>query len=247
MSDTQSRDEMLRALQQAIRREETPEGGLGSVSTGCAALDALLPGRGFARGTLVEWLACGQASGAGALALLAARQACAAGGGLVVVDRQRTFYPPAAAALGVDLRQLVVVRPADQKDHAWAFDQALRCAGVAAVWAWFERLDGRAFRRLQLAAESSGALGLLLRGEKFREAPSWAETRLLVRPLPRRPAPPGASGPTPLRAWRIEILRSRGAASNHTLDLAYDDETGLVRLVSPGFHAADEPPLRDVL
>ena len=36
----------------------------------------------------------------------------------------------------------------------------LRCGGVAAVWASLESVDDRTFRRLQLAAEEGGALGL---------------------------------------------------------------------------------------
>ncbi len=51
-----------------------------TVTTGCPALDRLLPGAGLRRGTLVEWLAAGAGSGAATLAWIAAREACRAGG-----------------------------------------------------------------------------------------------------------------------------------------------------------------------
>ena len=81
------------------------------VSSGCSALDRrLAEGQGFRRGSLVEWFVTGPGSGAGTLALLVARQACSRKGTLVVVDATGQFYPPAAAACGLDLRRLVVIR-----------------------------------------------------------------------------------------------------------------------------------------
>lgn len=92
-------------------------------------------GGGLRRGAVAEWLSAAVASGAQTLALLAAREACREGKSLIVVDRQRRFYPPAAAAWGIDLSRLIVVHPASEAEELWAIDQALRCRGVAAVWA----------------------------------------------------------------------------------------------------------------
>src|SRR5437879_6095746 len=64
-------------------------------------------------------------------------------------------------------------------------DEARRCPAVAAVWGPVGELDDRALRRLQLAAEEGRGLGLLLRGASVRGRPSWADVRLLVRPLTR--------------------------------------------------------------
>src|ERR671919_102312 len=57
------------------------------VSTGSPALDRLLPAGGLRRGTLVEYLASAAGSGAGTLALAAAREACREGRALVILDR----------------------------------------------------------------------------------------------------------------------------------------------------------------
>ena len=139
------------------------------VSSGCAALDRLLPAGGFRRGTLVEWLSTSSGSGAGTLAILVAREAASEGGAVVIVDRPHQFYPPAAAALGIRLEQTIVVRPDTKRDEIWALDQSLRCPGVAAVWSPLsDRLDQRDFRRLQLAAETGNCLGLLLRSSAVR-------------------------------------------------------------------------------
>jgi protein ImuA len=174
-------------------------------STGCAALDRTLPGGGLARGSLVEWLADQSGCGAGLLAVAAAREAQRTGGAVAVIDRGEGFYPPAAAAWGLDLTSLIVVRVTSDADQRWALDQTLRCEHVAAVLAWPRRLDGRTFRRLQLAAEASGAVGLLVRPVTARREPAWSHVRWAVAP---RPTPPLAGG----EAWRlaVELLRVRG-------------------------------------
>lgn len=181
------------------------------ISSGCPSLDQALPEKGFRSGTLVEWLAAGDGSGAAMLALLAASQACRQEGAVVVLDRTGEFYPPAAVGLGIEPRRLIVVYPGSKADHDWALDQSLRCSAVAAVVAWPDALggtlDGRTFRRLQLAAEEGGSLGLLIRPETVRRQPSWADVRLLVEPLPT--AAPYAQR----RRLRVFLLRCRGGAS----------------------------------
>jgi protein ImuA len=152
-------------------------------SSGAAVVDTLLPGGGLRHGMLVEWLGDFGRSGAVTLGLLAAREACREGGVLVVLDRPQTFYPPAAAAWGIDLNRLIVVRPRNARDELWAAVQALRSPVVAAMWANIERLDARAFRRLQLAAEAGRTLGVLVRPITARGQPSWADVRLEVSPL----------------------------------------------------------------
>jgi hypothetical protein len=167
-------------LQQAggAERRRAPEW----VSSGCEGLDRLLPLGGWLRGSLVEWLGDAPGGGAGTLALVAARQAHGEGGAVVVVDRAGIFYPPAALAWRLDLASTIVVHPQSDKDEQWALDQALRCEHTAAVLAWPRRLDGRTFRRLQLAAEASGAIGLFVRPATAAREPSWADLRLAVSP-----------------------------------------------------------------
>jgi hypothetical protein len=169
--------ELKRLLEQTQRPLDRP---VELVSTGCPALDRCLPEGGLRRGSLVEWLGTGPGCGVDLFALQAARQAIGAQRFWVVLDRQQTFYPPAAAAWGLDVRRLILVRTSHASDEQWALDQALRCPQVGAVLAWPTRLDDRAFRRLQLAAESGGSLGILVRPEQARSELSWADVRFRV-------------------------------------------------------------------
>jgi hypothetical protein len=207
------------------------------ISTGSPPLDQLLPSGGLRRGSLVEYLSPGAGSGAGTLALAAAREACRDVRALVVVDRNRTFYPPAAAAWGIDLSRTLVLHPADDDAELWALDQALRCPGVGAVFACCGALDVRDFRRLQLAAESGGTLGVLIRPSRLRGQPSWADVQWLVGQISNLPRVSRGSvhfargelmHPTPL-PWqlRVQLLRCRGGPAGQTAQLVLDERTGI--------------------
>ena len=105
-------------------------------------------------------------------------------GPLVVVDLSGTFYPPAAVALGIPAERIVWCTPENHADLIWTIDQSLRCQSVAAVLAYVgDRLDDRDARRLQLAAETGKTLGMFVRPSTVRGKPSFAETRLFVRPI----------------------------------------------------------------
>ena len=214
-----------------------------TVSSGCAALDGLLPEGGFGRGTLVEWLSA-EGGGACTLALLAAEHACRGGGMLAVFDHRREFCPPAAVRLGIEPEQLLVIHADAAADNHWAIDQALRSQAVAAVLAWPGRLDDRTFRRWQLAAEEGGCLAMLLRPETARGEPSWADVRLWVEPLPVTSgwgasctvAPgwqynchpnidPNVTLRSRKRLLRIVLLRCRGGNAERGVDVELDDET----------------------
>ena len=148
---------------------------------------------------------------------------CRDGGAVVVLDRTGEFYPPAVVAQGIEPGRLIVVHPGNKADHAWALDQALRCPAVAAVVAWPDaldgKLDGRTFRRLQLAVEQGGGLGLLVRPECVRPEPSWADMRLLIESLPS-PSPYGWP-----RRMRVVLLRCRGGRGEQTVEVEIDHET----------------------
>ena len=244
---------LVQALRQRIDQIEGPRRPRQDavVSSGCRALDRILPERGFRPGTLVEWLSAGEASGAETLALLTARQACGKSGALVVFDQARQFYPPAAVRLGIDPGDLIVVQAANRADNTWAMDQTLRCPGVAVVLAWPDgltwsmpttqkdletsahgarksqrkTLKGHDFRRFQLAAEEGGGLGLLVRPQDVQHEPSWADVRLLVEPLPT-----SASGHA--RRMRIRVLRCRGGTGGRAVEVEINDETHTVHSVS---------------
>ena len=200
------------------------------VTSGFRSLDRLLPRGGVARGSLVEWLADDEVSGATALAAaVAVGMATAAGetvgGTILVVDRGGRFYPPAVmpwlAAAGVGGRrpQCIVARPARDDDEVWAIDQALRCPGITAVLAWPRQAHPTAMRRWQLAARSSQAVGMLVRPGRARREPSWAMHRIAVAPVAD-----GALGSRRLRLTLVDGPWSVGGLAGHerSVEVAID-------------------------
>jgi hypothetical protein len=156
--------------------------------------------RKLSAGSLVELLAETGGSGAWTLGLSFAWQACLPGNFLVIVDGQRRFYPPAAVTLGVDLHRTILVQPARHADALIALRESLRCAAVGSTVGWFDRLSSSDFRRMQLAAENGGGLGVLLRPVQALRSPSFATVRLHVQP---------EASPDAVRRLRVEVVRWR--------------------------------------
>jgi len=84
--------------------------GKGPWPTGMDSIDHLLPGGGFPGGRLSE-ISGGRSSGKTSIALSAAAQATRVGHPVAWVDMAHTLYPPSAAAIGVDLDRLLIIRP----------------------------------------------------------------------------------------------------------------------------------------
>ena len=124
-----------------------------------------------------------------------------------MIDSHREWHAPALrhGGFAVDLNKTVFIRPEQPLDALWSLEQALRTRGIGAVVCDVEKLSSQACRRLQLAAETGGGLGILLRPALARRQPSFAEYRFLVQPLP----PPNKSDVAVSRRWRVELLRAR--------------------------------------
>ncbi|MBM3970900.1 MAG: hypothetical protein FJ302_13730 [Planctomycetes bacterium] len=169
---------------------------------GLPGLERLLGDAGWPRGCLVEWLAEGRGAGSTSLALWASRAAWR-DNLLVMIDSQREWHAPAAMSFAVDLNKTVFIRPEQPLDALWSLEQTLRTRGIGAVVCDVDKLSSQACRRLQLAAETGGGLGILLRPAMARRQPSFAEYRFLVQPLPN------TSDAAVSRRWRVELLRAR--------------------------------------
>jgi protein ImuA len=259
----QARKALVASLQRQVARLEAgrPPDDDQPVSTGSPALDSLLPAGGLRRGTLVEYLTASAGGGAATLALSAAREACREGRAFVVLDVVGTlrvplpqdgtrsvpttkFYPPAAAAWGIDLATMLVLRPPNQADALWALDQALRCPGVGAVWATCDRLDVRDFRRLQLAAECGRTLGLLSRPARLRGQSTWADVQWEVEQassLPSPRVPKRSLHLLPPWTLRVELVRCRGKPGGESVLLQLDETDATWREVPR--HATHSLPL----
>jgi protein ImuA len=232
---SQARSDLIRDLKERLRRWEGLQAsadGEDICSTGLPQLDRLLPRGGLAGGTMLEWLSESEGQGATTLVLLLAARLQEHGGAVVVIDEPREFYPPAAAYLGIDLDRVVVVQPSRARDALWAFEQSLRCPAAGVVLGWSGRQGDRFFRRLQLAAEAGGSIGLLLRPASCRREPSWAEARFLVQAQCSRHAPCAVAGTIPTQRLRIEVLHRRGGFGGEAITLELTHEKGHVHLAA---------------
>ncbi len=179
------------------------------VSTGYAALDAVLPWGGWPPASLTEVLD-ERPEGALGLALPALARLSRGPRWLLLVDPPLPPFAPALAARGLDLARLAVVSAGGE--GAWAAEQGLRSGACSAVLVWGREgpWRGVALRRLQLAAQAGGALALLFRAPSAVRDPSPAALRLRVRT--------GAAG------LEVEVLKQRGARPGGALRLPWTGE-----------------------
>jgi hypothetical protein len=153
-------------------------------STGKSSLDARLPGGGWPTASLIEVLL--DDTGLGEVQLfLPALVACqrASGGDarwLVWIAPPHEPYAPALAQQGIELGRLLIVRPPTATEALWAAEQALSSGVCAAVLLWLKGTDDRWLRRLKLAAEAGGSLGVLFRPERHRFESSPANLRMVM-------------------------------------------------------------------
>jgi protein ImuA len=146
---------------------------------GVPNIDAYLPAGGLARGALHEVTATETAAMPSAFGFVAALlghalKAEERGQALLVLSRGSADfgqpYGHGLSALGLSPDRLILVEAASDREALWAVEEALRLRAVAAVAGWIaQKLGLKASRRLQVAAEASGALLLVLRPPEAEE------------------------------------------------------------------------------
>lgn len=155
-----------------------------SIPSGFTALDPLLPGGGWPLGALTEILTTHGGVGALRLVIPALARLSDADRWLAWIAPPYIPYAPALAAAGIDLSRVMLVHSQQQHDILWAAEQALRFGTCGAVLVWLpEKVDPKRLRRLQLAAEAGGSLGLIFRPHGAADQASPAALRLLIEPV----------------------------------------------------------------
>lgn len=174
-----------------------------AISSGFAALDAALPGRGWPRGGLTELLASN--SGIGELSLLMpalARLSTDELAWLICVAPPHALYGPALDAAGVALSRLLITST-QGRDADWACERALETDGVGAVLAWLPEANATQLRRLHLAAEAAQTALFVFRPVACAAQASPAPLRLLL----------GANG----EQLQVRLLKRRGTPCLHPI------------------------------
>lgn len=205
---------------------------------GIPGIDRALPGGGLRLGGIHEVV--GDESATGFCAALLARVGGAEAGSntpaaegatprgafrrsaLLWLARGDDLYAPGLVRYGIGPGQLLVVsglRRAD--DMLWAMEEALRCRAVGGVVAEIGQIGLSAGRRLMLAAEGTGVLGLVLsRRDRGRGRVGVAISRWRVTAVPSGPAADKAGLPSQMSngrrqpetdgiRWRVELLHCR--------------------------------------
>jgi len=209
---------------------------------GIQAIDRHLPGGGLALGALHEVAGGGHGviDGAAAALFTAGIAARLRGQVLWCVTRQDLFTPALAQA-GLVPDRVIYVEAADETSVLACFEEGLRHGGLGAVVAEVARLSMTASRRLQLAAESSGAIGIAIRRwRRQTEAadfgqPTASVTRWRVSALPAAPLPVPGVG----RArWQLELIRCH-AGECADFEVEACDAKGRLALPSDLVHGSD--------
>lgn len=237
-----SRTELIAELRRRIEKI-VPAGGQ-PIPLLLPPLNALLPAGGILPGTLLEWVSEADA-GVYRLALACLPFSLRQERTWAVVDAEGAFYPAGLHGLGVDFERIYRVHPR-KRDFLWALEQTLRCEGVGVSLAELGPVSDRVLRRLRLAVEAGGGIGILFRPASVRHQPTWAQLRLWVEPrgieaalLENSALPAGEADRSSCFRWRVEVLYCQGGISGTAMEVKIDDATGDVSVVSPLATASD--------
>src|SRR5215813_1079451 len=156
---------VIAALRERIRcLEGRARHGRAVLPFGVKAIDGRLPEGGLALGALHEVAGGGNgAIDAAAAALFAAGIAARTRGRVLWCVTRQDLFAPALAAAGLAPDRVIYVEAGDEKSVLACFEEGLRHGGLGAVVAEVARLSMTASRRLQLAAEGSGTIGIAIR------------------------------------------------------------------------------------
>jgi hypothetical protein len=197
-----SPDELLQGNHLLWRGRDPSHDKLATLSTGHAALDAVLPGGGWPLGMISEIVAPNWGIGELSLLLPVMAELTGRKRWLTWLAPPYLPYPPALVQSGVDIAFCLLIDDFKlPQDALWAMEKLMRSRHSGLVLAWPRRLLPADLRRLQLAAESGQGLGLLFHSREPEL--SLAGLRLGLKPLP--------SG------LEITVLKARGSWKRDTI------------------------------
>lgn len=216
-------------------------GGEDLLRFGVPSIDAALQAAGVPAAAVHEVAGQGgdeEQGAAGAAFLALGLKANPRPGWVLWVTRDDDLYAPGLAALGVDLRRLLLVAARRDAEVCWALEEALRSRALGAVVGEVGAVTLTATRRLQLAAEQAGIPCFLLRrwrtGElaaQHRAQPIAAATRWRVALL----ADAMQEKLEPARMTRrVELWRCRnGQPASWVMETGDDGEQRITALSLP--------------
>jgi len=129
------------------------------------------------------------------------------GGACLWISLSGNLFPGALKAFGMEPDRVIFVNLTRDKEVLWVMEEALKCAGLAAVIGEMREIDFKQSRRLQLAVEQSRVTGFVLRNRSDKMGSTACAARWKIKPLPSEPVDglPGLGFPR----WQVELLRVR--------------------------------------
>lgn len=189
----------------------------GTLPFGVPEIDDRLPGGGLAFGALHEIAGGGSDAVVGAVSALFAASIAARTKGTVVWCLTRPdLFAPGLAQVGLHPDRVIYCESDNEDGVLASMEEALSFGGLSTVVGELVRLPMTESRRLNLAAEKTGVMGIVIRRwRRPAEAtdfgnPTASSTRWRVSCLPSEPLPvEGVGRPR----WLLELLRAKAGES----------------------------------
>lgn len=203
-----------------------------ALSSGYAALDEALPGRGWPGAVLIELLL--QQTGIGELRLLCpALRTIALNRRIALVQPPHLPHIAAWTGWGISEERLLWIKATSSADALWSAEQVLRNGGhggCGALLLWQTHARPEALRRLHLAAQDTDMLFWMMRPLSCAQDASPSPLRLGLRPA--------------AHGVRIDILKQRGIRRSEPLFLSLQGKSNASANPSPSFshHALLDQP-----
>ena len=99
------------------------------------------------------------------------------------ISSSRTLFPPALISFGIEPDKVIFLDLEKETDCLWAMEESLKCDGLSAVVCETPNLGFTASRRFQLAVESTGVTGFMLRHDPKRVPATACLSRWKISPL----------------------------------------------------------------
>lgn len=211
MSD--AKKDIINQLQKSIlawQGFKAPNAGINEL-IGLGPVEAAFPNGIFPTGAIHEFLTetpeYAAASGGFIAGLLSSLMQ--QGGPCLWISVSRNLFPPSLKIFGIEPDRIIFVDLQREKDVLWVTEEALKCAGLAAVISEVKEINLTASRRLQLAAEKSKVTGFILRTDIKKLSTTACIARWKITPLPSKleDGMPGVGFPR----WNVELLKIRNS------------------------------------
>lgn len=203
-------------------------GGPAAITTGYSALDAELPGGGWAPSSLTELLWAHQGGGEFRVLAPALRAVAQSGRTVVILGSPHELIAPGLDQAGIDVGRVLLVRADKPADRLWSAEQILKSGCVGALVSWQPMAKAEHLRRLQVAASTGEGLVFVFRPASTRHEPSPAPLRL-------------ACAPAPFGCLSVEVFKRRGPAAASAVLLPPLFAPSMMRALERSQKAIEQP------